>query len=524
MDRDGAPRAALPGLILLAALAALAGCAAPPPVVKREPSYSLPAVAGGAELDQRLDTPLAEHPGQSGLRLVPSGLDAFALRALSARAAARSIDVQYYIWHNDLTGRALAAELLAAADRGVRVRMLLDDLDARSKDLALATLDQHENIEIRLFNAFHSRGSGALGTVAQFASRTDLNHRMHNKAWIVDGRIAMVGGRNIGDEYYGASDSVNFRDLDVAIVGDAVAQAGAVFDRYWNSAQVTPISAFEADRGATGGLPEVREKLAAAMAAAAETPYGKRLRESDEVARIVAGRNQFHWTDAATVIADAPEKAAGEPGDQSMLNRLHAELDSAQRSATLISPYFVPGKAGAEFLGGLEKRGVAVSVLTNSLAANDVVSVHAGYRRYRKGLLEDGVEFHELRPDLSAGAKEHESSAFGSRGASLHTKAFLVDDERCFVGSFNLDPRSAMINTEMGIVIRDAAFTADLRAEFSRLTAPERSYQVTLENGKIWWTGVDKNGPVRFDSEPEVGLLKRMSVGLIGLLPIESQL
>lgn len=461
-------------------------------------------------------------PGsRSAVSLVPDNLAAFALRALSARAASRTLDLQYYIWEEDVTGRLLAREVLRAADRGVQVRLLLDDLYVRRSERELTTLAQHPRIEIRLYNPFHFRSWGAVGQAIEFLfAGYRLNHRMHNKAWIVDGNLLIGGGRNIGDEYFDASHQFNFRDLDMVVVGAAVAQACALFDRYWRSSRLRPIKQVATGRTLEGGLDALRRRLGRAIAAApAAGPYEERLQGLSGLAALLEEGRTLVATDKVRILADPPGKGMMRRHAPGLLPAIHAALKAARREAILISPYFVPGRRGTRLLMSLTRRGVRVAILTNSLAATDVLAVHGGYARYRRRLLRAGIELHELKRGGQEG-----KSLFGSGGASLHTKAFCVDGELTFVGSFNLDPRSANLNTEMGTFVDHPDPAACLRAEYARLIAPSQSWKVELRDGRLAWSDRDEGrGEVTY-GEPDATLPRRILARVLGWLPIEPEL
>jgi len=392
---------------------------------------ALPLADAQTAIDRAV-VPLTDaRPGQTGMVILGDNLDAFAVRAMTARSAGRSLDLQYYIWHDDFTGNMLHNEVLRAADRGVRVRLLLDDMNVHGSHSVLAALDSHPLIEVRLFNPTRAR-EGTLARGAELLLRFfSLNRRMHHKTWLADGRVAVVGGRNIGDEYFDAAADVNFMDTDLALVGDAVGQAEAVFDAYWNSASAIPLAALV--RAPEGALERTRRSLGAGHGSDRAGPYLERLRGSSQVRELLQGRRPLLWTRHARLVSDPPEKAEGaEPGPDWTTPLLLARMDRAERSLRLISPYFVPGQAGVDWLAGMRRRGVEVGILTNSLAANDVVAVHGGYAGYRVPLLRAGVGLYELKAQ-----GEREGSLFGSSGASLHTKAFVVDGRGGFVGSFN---------------------------------------------------------------------------------------
>ena len=521
------------GILLLSALLfVLLGCTTLPPHPGGPTVVAIPA-GEGTRLDQVVQPALDAHPGQSGFHLVSDGVAAFALRGLSGRAAERSLDLQYYIWHDDMTGRLLALELIEAADRGVRVRLLLDDMDARAKNFAIAALAAHPNIDVRLFNPFASR-QGLFGKgMEAITSFSRINHRMHNKSWIVDNRFAIAGGRNIGDEYFSASDHVNFNDLDLAFVGPAVEELSASFDRYWNSDQVYPIESLSPDAVSSEALDALSAAARAYAAEALQTPYLLAMQGHDAVAAARAMALPMHWTANWQVLSDAPDKARfkdsstdGLPMEGSaVLAGLTRAVDAADSEVTLISPYFVPGKAGTAQLTGLVAEGRQVRILTNSLAANDVAAVHGGYAGYRKALLAGGVQLWELKPERTADDGEGEGendgiSLFGSSGASLHSKAVLIDDSRAFVGSFNLDPRSVSLNCEQGILVDEPVIAAELAALFETMTSPTAAWRVTLDDGELRWNA--DNGT--YQREPEASLGRRLQARLARWLPIEALL
>jgi putative cardiolipin synthase len=490
----------------------------------RAPSSALSRAVGVALASLGFRGPAATRR-QGGVAVVSRADQAFAIRAASARAAGRTLDLQYYVWRGDV----LAREVLAAADRGVVVRMLLDDVFALGHERTLAALDGHPNIEIRLFNGTRWRRFGRLGYALEIVfGGWHLTRRMHNKNWIADGRLAVVGGRNIGDEYFGleADGMVSFRDLDLVLVGAPARGACAVFERYWASPLARPaalVSATGERRGAMAALlrdfaEATRDPRAAGLLAPlAESPARRIRRGLTPVA-----------ADAVRVVAEAPEKAKRGLGARKRARAaggIAAEiadaLRGAKREALLISPYFVPGRAGTALLLDLVARGVKVGVVTNSLAATDVVAVHGGYMKYRRPLLRAGVVLHELKP----GPSEDGASLLGSRGgAALHTKALVVDGLRTFVGSFNLDPRSASLNTEMGAFVQNPAVARAVAEEQARLTDPSVSWRVVLRDGRVAW--VDEAGGRErvLHGEPAASWRRRAVAWLARVLPVEEQL
>jgi putative cardiolipin synthase len=506
-------RRAWPVLLLLAA-----GCAQLPPQPAAPPDLAM-AAGTSTELDQLIAPALERRPGQSGFRLVGQGPEAFALRAHVARIAGRSVDVQTYIWHGDQTGMAMAQVLLMAADRGVKVRLLLDYMDARAKNDGLAALDAHPNIAVRMFNPLASRSGAvaALGDMLGDAKR--LNRRMHNKTWIADNRIAVVGGRNLGDEYFGASEEVNFVDLDFAMVGPVVQDASASFDRYWNSQAAYPIAVLSPDKVNAAALDKLRGALAAALEAAKQGAYAELLRRDDAVTRLVNGDWPMSWSSEYRFVADDPDKIYTDPdrSNSDVLAVLAPVLRGARQDLTIVSPYFVPRDAGTKGLVEAAQAGKRVRVLTNSLAANDVAAVHGGYSEYREQLLEGGVQLWELKPTPGVQTR---TTFFGSGGASLHTKGLAVDGETLFVGSYNLDPRSTSLNCEQGVLVKSDVLAQQFLGLFDLQSSGTRAWRVSLVDGDLAWT----DGMQTYDKEPEASGGRKFQAWVASWLPIESQL
>ena len=470
-------------------------------------------------------------PGQrlGGVAVVCKAEEAFAIRAATARAADCTLDMQYYVWRGDLTGRLLAREVLRAADRGVAVRMLLDDVFAIGHERALAALDAHPGIEVRLFNGTRWRRFGRWGYALEIAfGGWHLTHRMHNKNWIADGEAAIVGGRNIGNEYFGleSDGTVSFRDLDLVLAGAPARGASEVFERYWTSRLTRPSEQLSAAGARRGMLEKLREDLEVA----ATEPEAQRLLAplAYHPARHIRRGLTPVAHDAVRVVADAPEKAKRGLGARKRARAaggIAAEiadaLREAKREVRLISPYFVPGRAGLALLREIIAHGVKVSVVTNSLAATDVVAVHGGYMHYRRPLLRAGCALYELKP----GPSEEGASLLGSRGgAALHTKALVVDGLRAFVGSFNLDPRSAALNTEMGAFVQNPAVAREVAEEQQRLMDPAISWRLELQDGRLAWCDEVEGAPRRLHTEPGASWRRWAIATLARVLPVEEQL
>jgi len=496
-------------LIALAFAAIVGGCAGLPTGIDRPPSSVL-ADTGGTRLGRALAPAVAANAGKTGIHALGNARDAFAARVLLARGAERSLDVQYYIWRADTTGGLLMEALWQAAERGVRVRLLLDDNNTRGMDEALATLDAHPGIEVRLFNPYANRAFRLGEIVGSFAR---VNRRMHNKSFTADNQVAIVGGRNVGDEYFGADTPVAFDDLDVVAAGAVVSEVSRSFDAYWNSDSAYPAASLI--RGSPASAAQVRAAWAKLNDDAAAKKYLEALRATPLLRRLLAGDLPLEWA-SARVVSDEPAKVLHPPErtEEHMLPRLVAALGEPARQLDLVSPYFVPTKDGTAALRTLAGRGVQVRVLTNSLAATDVAPVHAGYAKYREELLRAGVRLYELKP--AATQKSERGGIGGSSDASLHAKTFGVDRSRIFVGSFNFDPRSARLNTEMGVVIESAVLAVQLSDALDR-DLPRDAYEVRLAEDKLQWI----DGNVHHTSEPGAGWLRRIWIGFLSLLPIE---
>lgn len=526
------------------------------PAAVGTPSKALPVQPAETALDREVAPLLARHGGKTGAMLLPDGLDAFAARAISARQAGRTLDLQYYIWHDDLTGRLLAAEAWQAAERGVRVRMLLDDINASGKDEGLLVLDSHPNIELRVYNPFRNR-SGPMRMAELVQRGFSLNHRMHNKVWIADNRVAVTGGRNIGDEYFSASPESNFRDLDILLFGPVVQQASDMFDAYWNSDGVVPIAAL--NRKPKRTLANVLEQTRGELESPQAKAYLDRVDLSPTVKQYASQELTPYWSDAIRLHTDPPMKQRQDDRRDWISAHIARDIGTAEHKAQIVSPYFVPGDEGTAQLMGLARGGAHVGIVTNSLAANDVVAVHSGYARYRERLLRGGVHLYELRASMpgggesdkaalgsgsggggsgsggsgasgsgsgsSAGGSATNASAFGSSGASLHTKAYVIDDRHGFVGSFNLDPRSADLNTEMGVFFDDPDLARAVRDEYMALSSRKASYMVFLDDTEtLRWLDGRATPPRALDTEPDASFTVRASARFLRYLPIESQL
>lgn len=500
------------------------GCSSLPENIDRQPSLT---INDGHEtfLGQAFAQQLVDHPRQSGVFLLGSGLDALVGRAALANLAERSIDVQYYMFHQDTVGQLLIDQLIKAADRGVRVRLLIDDIYGGEADDVWTALDAHPRMQVRLFNPFVRDASKNLQWITRFR---DVNFRMHSKSFTVDNQATIVGGRNIGDEYFDADPDLAFADLDLLAIGPVVPDVSEAFDQYWNSGHAYPASTLT--RPATAEqLNDLRLRMDQAPLQKEASAYIEALKNSNLANALRAGTANFKWAEAR-VIHDSPEKKTRDEEWQSelLISQLSPYLAKATDELIVISPYFVPGKKGAEALCALSEKGVTVRILTNSLASNDVSAVHAGYARYRKQLLRAGVVLYELDEQVKKEVKKLFTWLPGLSKSSLHAKTMVIDKKAMFVGSMNLDQRSLNINNEIGILFLNPQIAGQSAEAFDR-NIEKVAFRLTLQRGNngaeaIRWQLKKGDEVIVYDSEPYVGFWKKVGVGLIGLLPVESLL
>jgi putative cardiolipin synthase len=508
----------LPLRLVALALVALAGCAGLAPPHDRTPTSAL-ADTAATRLGRAVSADVAANPGKTGIHALPNAHDAFAARALFAAAAEKSLDAQYYLWHGDHVGNLLFEALWQAAERGVRVRLLLDDINTAGLDPALAALDAHPRIEVRLYNPVKQRDARVLAFLTDFAR---VNRRMHNKSFTVDNQVAVVGGRNIGDEYFGAATGVAFADLDVVAVGAAVPEVSREFDVYWNSASAYPAAGFVGPAGpdAVAGL---QARFASSRADPRSRDYLEALRTTPLVRDLLDRKVALEWT-TVRVLYDDPAKTLDASGrtDLLLFPELARAMGQPERTLDLVSPYFVPGDDGTDALVAMAKRGVRVRILTNSLASSDVSAVHAGYAKRRVELLRAGVRLFELRPTAGRDEQGKKLGIGSSSSSGLHAKTFAIDGRRIFVGSFNFDQRSARLNTEMGLVIDSPALARALGEAFDA-TIPRAAWEARLAAGgeALEWVERTASGEVRHAVEPGTTWFKRSGVEFLSVLPID---
>lgn len=497
----------------------LAGCALPP-MPERPASEALDAQqAAQTSLGQAIAPQLLQHPGLSGIHALSDPLEAFAARMLLARTAERSLDVQYYIWRGDQTGTLLLQALVAAADRGVRVRLLLDDGGTAGLDAMLAALALHPRIEVRLFNPFAVRKPKFLGYVTDFGR---ANRRMHNKSFTADNQATIVGGRNVGDEYFGATDGVLFSDLDVLAIGPVVPEVSQDFDRYWASPSAYPAQAIVPAVGADE-LQALGAEAARIAQSDAARAYTQAVARTPFIQQLLHQQLPLQWAPTA-LVSDDPLKGLGQSGRSGLLvTQVHDVIGMPRQSVALVSPYFVPTASGVQAFAALRHNGIRVRVMTNAYEATDVPLVHAGYAKHRKALLQHGVELYEMQR-LAPPSTRARLNPLGSSGSSLHAKTFAVDGTRAFVGSFNFDPRSALLNTEMGVIIDSPLLARQIEQAFE-VQIPGQSYRVQLSgSGDLQWQTTQPDSaalPTILTHEPGSSWLSRLGMRVLGLLPID---
>jgi putative cardiolipin synthase len=422
----------------------------------------------------------------SGYLPIDSNSEALEWRLALVDSAEQSIDLLYYLWYNDPSGLVVLEHVIEAADRGVRVRSVVDDTLFLKGKASLAALSAHPNIEIRVFNPWANQGAARVAETAARAKK--LNRRMHKKLLIADNQAAILGGRNIGDHYFGLHHKYNFHDLDMIVIGDAAAESSEIFDHFWNSDRVIPATAFVEEVSWESIAEKRKEEL-------------DRLRDSDELARFPVTRRDWSEELATLIERMSPGTSTLEYDrliDETDEHTLDAVLglvdlvEHAQREVLIVNAYIIPGERMMEIIRDATARGVRIRMLTNSLASNDVPAVTAKYKKYRKPLIEAGVELYEFsaHPEIQAGVVD--TDPVKARFAGLHTKALVVDRESVYIGSLNLDPRSIRLNTEMGMIVSSPALAEEVAAIAERDMAPANSWRVCLdENGKLTWESAE---------------------------------
>jgi putative cardiolipin synthase len=504
-------------LTVIALLATFLGaCATAPFDYPKVPSEAI-ADTSDTTIAREVSDWTDAHGGLSGFYPLESGTDAFGARLRLMESAERTIDAQYFLMKDDAAGHIFAAALLQAADRGVRVRFLLDDIFTTVDDELLAVLNEHANIEVRLYNPIARRGIGMFNFLGDFKR---ANRRMHNKSFTADNQVTIVGGRNIADEYFALRTDAEFLDFDVIGIGPVAAEVSAEFDLFWNHSRAVPMEAF-GDQVKSGSLEGVREKLGPDVLDNYRVIYARAV-ESELVQHLYDEVVPLYPANV-DVITDDPEKLVQKVSEdqQTLVNRLSELAVAAKSEIIVITPYFVPGDAGVAFWSRIAAKGVRVIILTNSLASNNHTAVHSGYASYRAAMLEAGAELYEARADAVTGA--HNGSGATPERLTLHTKSVIIDRQLIFAGSLNMDPRSIDINSEMGIVIHSPELANSL-AENVLEDLPEFAYRVELlDNGKLQWRCIINGTQVVETKEPLTTGGQRFKAFLLKIVP-EQQL
>lgn len=513
----------------------ISGCAPAPLNYPRTASYAI-AAPEWTPLGHAYAPLLSQHAGESGFFLLAKGPDAMIARLALIGSAASSIDAQYYEFNNDFAGDLFVSRLFAAAARGVHVRLLVDDWSQAGEDARLAGISAYPNIEVRIFNPVGSpRWSHWTRRVEHVFGPARIQKRMHNKALIIDSTAAIVGGRNIGDAYYEVPGEFDFGDLDLLALGPILPEISACFDQYWNDPLAIPAEAFVQGQDTSRFLKEVQQALAARMPSKEYVQYTRAERESSLAPEIPSAKLPLLWATGG-LLYDKPVKAVAsikEAPEAYMVQQLRVMVDAARTEALIITPYLVPGPQGMVWFRGLRERGVAIRVLTNSLASTDEIAAYGAYERYRGDMLRCGIELYELRamPGISgAGPLKSGSGGSGSR-SSLHAKCIVIDRQVVFVGSFNIDRRSPRLNTEEGIVVHSHELAEQLVTIFGREISPKYAYRLVqrgtlkgTDDRHLSWIG-ERNGlPFLYDDDPGTSVSRRIKAWILSWLVPESWL
>lgn len=512
----------LAAILLAASFAGLTGCATFPDNYQATPSQAF-AHPEQTALGKAFALPQAQHPELSGFRVINNGVTALMMRATLADLAERSIDIQYYIFDPDESGAFLLNRLLAAAKRGVRVRLLLDDYLLTFDDATLARINAVPNMEVRIFNPYRDRARWSR-SFQMFFNLDRLGRRMHNKVFAVDGQVGILGGRNVSNHYMEGDVDSNFRDIDLLTSGPIMRDVEKSFDAFWNSEIVVPVAAFGI-KPAEGELLTITPSIhkEASPGIGPEVEY--EVRKPVLTKSLLAGEGLI-WARGQAVAEPPIRQAKGAPKSSAEIARaLAIARQGATKEVSYEVAYFVPGDAGVKLLRDLVARGVRVRVLTNSLASTDVIAVHAGYAKYREALLEAGVELYEYRADAKRPEPLGHRLRLGSSGSALHAKVVIHDRRLVWVGSANFDPRSRRLNTEAGLLIDSTALAEKMLSSMERDYAPDESWRLALETDpatgskRLVWHGADNGVPVRHYSDPGAGFFRNLGVGLYSILP-----
>ena len=523
--------------LLALALAMLGGCSSLPPG-SDYPKTRTSALAHPEEtrLGHQFQQAANDHAGNSGFRIVSAGVDGFLLRMQMINATQRTLDLQYYIFRGDQTGRLVTEAVLHAADRGVRVRVLIDDGETVAGDGQIAALEAHPNIDVRIFNPFAYRGHSNLLRAVEFmfnASR--LDYRMHNKLMIVDNAVALIGGRNIGDQYFQIDPNEQLADDDMFAAGPISAILSGTFDEYWNNDMSIPVQALSGKKPSSAILDAHRSALKQQHRALKDDgiDFVTRVASGEPYNGVISGRLPLVWAHAQ-VVCDSPEKKKVEGGAMvgSLMQRAVVDAaNSVRHELLMITPYLIPGKEGMQLFNNLRQRGVTVRILTNSLESSGVLAAQSGYIRYRAPLIASGVELHEIRSLLGNTRGSGETKAISRFGNySLHGKLFVFDRAKIFIGSMNFDQRSMHLNTEIGLLVDSPELAQQVAARFDAMAQPVNAYRLALAPDNVGsgthlvWRTQEGGDEIEYASEPARSDWQRAALHLLSLLPWEDEL
>lgn len=508
-------------------LLGMSGCSTLPKQYPLSPEYIYDIDTQQTTLAKTL-TPLKnQHPDLTGYHILYDPLEAFSARIHLIDRAEKSLDLQYYIWDNDKIGALALYKIIQAADRGVKVRLLIDDNNAKSMEAAYLALDQHANIQVRLFNPYRFRQLRPIDMVLDLKR---INRRMHNKTFTADHQVSLIGGRNMSDHYYNLSDNYQFSDVDVMLVGKAVEDIGDSFDQYWNDPYAYPVQQIVSPTQNTLRFEGLKQQLIENYQQASVQNYLDISNRSNDFNNWLNHYAEWEWV-KAEVVKDSPDKIRAKAKKEQQLNfQLKTRLDTPEDDVDLISAYFVPEKNGTEKINQLAQDGVHVRILTNSFKANDVSLVHAYYAKYRVDLLKSGVELYEFLPALSDEqlsqttrdlSKHAKINLKGLSRSSLHAKLMSLDNKQVFIGSFNFDPRSAYLNTEIGVVLNSPPLANKIH-ETIDTHINRYAYKLVLdENGKIKWQLQTETETITYEKEPKMKWWQKAGMKIISWLPLE---
>jgi putative cardiolipin synthase len=513
-------------MALVLIVISMLGCSTMPrgSAAPKVPSYALERPED-TRLGRQFRAASARHEGESGYHIINSGIDGLVTRIQMIDAAERTIDMQYFIFRGDKTGILIAEALKHAADRGVRVRILLDDGDTVAGDQKILALGQYPDIEVRIFNPFDYRGHNPILRHLDFiAHKGRLDYRMHNKLMVVDNSAALIGGRNVGAQYFQVESDSQFADDDAFAAGPIAAQLSKTFDGYWNSQLAV----------SSTSLPLPKERSAEPRVSLEDSgaDYRKRIESGKPFQELIADDAALHWANAV-VVCDSPDKKDVEQRKRRgrlMAPEVIGAMQEADSDLVMVTPYFVPSESEIALLRQLRQRNTKVRILSNSLESAPELSAQAGYDKFRIQLLQSGTQLYEVRALLSSTRGSGQTRAISRYGTyGLHAKLYVIDQRRLYIGSMNYDQRSWRINTEVGLLIESPDLAEEVTQRFNAMTSPEAAYRVVLDDDgsrgpHLRWTTEIDHREVEFSREPSRGFWQRTKVELLRLLPIDREL